>query len=174
MSENNQVDHKAHGIVVLGEDSESDIEEAMEATNGYLNVESSGAGVNQLSVDDDILSQPEVEERETVLNPDLAKNEGITPPSYNSLLHKKLQEANIKLWMSVGEVQSNTSRDVVSTMKRVCGRLDKTQALAVDNSNKIRSSIDNLRILSSTVRAVLSHSKTALPQFIEAQTTTTL
>ena len=80
-----------------------------------------------------------------------------------SPLFLKLQEANQRLWHSLHSQPDIVQKDVQSTTKRIGLRLDKTQLLAVDNSNQIRSSIQHLRTCRNLVDNVIENSKTFLP-----------
>jgi len=85
--------------------------------------------------------------------------------SNTSPLFVKLQDANHRWWNSLHSQPEVLRKDVQSTTKRIGLRLDKTQSIAVDNSNQIRSSIRNLRTCRSVVDNVIVSSKTILPTF---------
>ncbi|XP_078483838.1 uncharacterized protein LOC144744085 [Ciona intestinalis] len=166
-------------IVIEGEASDSDEDDASHSsetqnssptdvpdsnTEVITTIETNVALPRSLDTDEtnkDVLS-PSEEQSST---PTTLSN--LIGPVYNSILHKKLREANFRWWRAINEEHDGLCRGVSSTMKRVCNRLDKTQGLAVTTSNSIRSSILSLQNSLVNINQITAQTDTSLPIFKE-------
>ena len=80
-----------------------------------------------------------------------------------SPLHYKLHEANQRWWSSLHSKPEIISKDIQSTTKRIGVRLDKTQQLAIANSNQTRQTIAHLKACSTLIDNIAKDGKVCLP-----------